>query len=306
MMKILKGQIQEGVFLVDKPKGVTSYSVVRRFKKIFPGEKVGHAGTLDPLAEGLLIILVGRKATRRQSEFMKLTKQYKVKIIFGVESETYDLEGKLVFDKSKSKKIFTLSKELIKRAVGGFGHSYSEHQQGSSFAYSEHQRGSSFAYSEHQRGSSFAYSEHQRGSSFAYYQQVPLFSAVKVGGSPLYRLARQGKRPIDIPSKEVEIKKMILCSFRPADESSLKNWDQKEVEEVISILPEVELLMEVGKGFYVRSFASDLGKKLGVGGVVTKLVRTKIGSYRLDRAIKMTDLEEFVVVKEDTRANGGQ
>jgi len=240
-MKILKVQIQEGVFLVDKPRGATSYSVVRRFKKIFPGEKVGHAGTLDPLAEGLLIILVGRKATRRQSEFMKLTKQYKVKIIFGVESETYDLEGKLAFDKKNFKRILDLNKELIKRAVEGFGLSHC--------------------------------------------QQVPLFSAVKLKGVPLYRSARQGKKPTDLPSKKVEIKKITLCSFRRANKNSLKDWDQKEVKELISILPEAELLMEVGKGFYVRSFASDLGKKLGVGGVVTKLIRTKIGPYRLDKAI---------------------
>lgn len=86
----------EGIFLIDKPKGLTSHDVVDAVRKKFSVQKVGHTGTLDPLATGLLIILVGRQYTKRQDEFLKQDKQYQVTIKLGIETDSYDSDGQVV------------------------------------------------------------------------------------------------------------------------------------------------------------------------------------------------------------------
>ncbi|MFH1601926.1 MAG: tRNA pseudouridine(55) synthase TruB [Candidatus Shapirobacteria bacterium] len=200
-------------FLVYKPAGISSYDVVRYFKNKFPEEKVGHAGTLDPLASGLLIILVG-KICKKQGEFLSLDKEYLAKITFGLTSDTYDLGGKVKVDKIKK-----LTQDQISLALRSFGEKYM--------------------------------------------QTVPLYSAVKRKGKPLYRYARQGKKLENLPQKQVQIKKINLLSFR--------NY----------LFPEIEVKLRVSKGFYVRSFAHDLGEKLGTGAVLSALERTRIGRFYL-------------------------
>ena len=103
----------------------------------------------------------------------------------------------------------------------------------------------------------------------AYQQTVPPFSAVKRKGRPLYKLARRGEKIKSLPSRRVMIKKARLISFSLGKRGSLKS------------LPRARIELEVSKGFYVRSFAHDLGKKLGVGGLVVYLRRTRIGSYSI-------------------------
>ncbi|MBU1200409.1 tRNA pseudouridine(55) synthase TruB [Patescibacteria group bacterium] len=86
----------EGILLIDKPTGLTSHDVVNVVRKKIGVKKVGHTGTLDPLATGLLIILVGRRYTKKQSKFLKQNKQYQVTIKLGVETDTYDSDGEIV------------------------------------------------------------------------------------------------------------------------------------------------------------------------------------------------------------------
>jgi len=83
----------DGIYLINKPVGPTSHDIVDRVRKITGERRVGHAGTLDPLADGLLIVLVGRENTKRQSEFLGLDKEYVAEVTFGRSSETYDGEG---------------------------------------------------------------------------------------------------------------------------------------------------------------------------------------------------------------------
>ncbi len=83
------------ILLVDKPKGKTSYDVIRALKRRFPGQKIGHAGTLDPNATGLLIVGFG-EGTKKLSEFLKLPKTYEVEILFGIKTDTGDITGKTV------------------------------------------------------------------------------------------------------------------------------------------------------------------------------------------------------------------
>lgn len=94
----------DGIILVDKPAGLSSYDVIRQLKKAIPGEKIGHAGTLDPMATGLLIILVGT-GCKQAGEFLKLDKSYAAKITLGSSSDTDDPEGKIIKTSNQEPKI---------------------------------------------------------------------------------------------------------------------------------------------------------------------------------------------------------
>ncbi len=220
---------KNGFFLVNKPSGISSYDVIREFKKEFPGAKLGHTGTLDPAASGLLIVLMG-KMCKEQSKFMGLSKEYRAKIVFGLVSDTYDLEGKVRISNGSDlfEKLSLLNRKKVEKALAFFGKGY--------------------------------------------LQTVPAFSAVKRKGKPLYKLARRGEEIKNLPQKEVRIEEIKVVDFKEA------------------VFPQVEILMKVAKGFYVRSLAFDLGEKLRVGGVLAELVRTKIGGFSVEQAIGLKDI----------------
>lgn len=104
-----------GILLIDKKKGITSYDVIREIKKDFPkGTKIGHTGTLDPFATGLLIIMIGRKATKLMNRFHKLKKRYIVDAQFGFETDTQDITGIVV---SKSDDGIVPTKKNIEKTI---------------------------------------------------------------------------------------------------------------------------------------------------------------------------------------------
>lgn len=109
-------QIKNGILNIDKPQGITSHDVVDIVKKIFPGIKVGHTGTLDPIATGVLPICIG-KATKLSDELLSENKVYKVKMLLGVETDTYDITGKIVFANTLNEDEIYI-KERIKRFIG--------------------------------------------------------------------------------------------------------------------------------------------------------------------------------------------
>jgi len=225
-----------GLFLVDKPMGRSSFWVVRQFKSKFPGLKVGHAGTLDPLAEGLLIVLVG-KATKLQKEFENMDKQYKVELVFGVTSSSFDLDGEIKISKD-IENLKKINKTLIKKALD----------------------------------------ENFFGS---FIQTVPIYSAVKRNGQRLYKLARKEKaEKIVLPRRQVELTKFKINSF-----CSLSGDKPAEnLETALNVYPKAGIVIDVSKGFYVRSLVSDLGKFLSIGAVTTKLVRTRVGPYKIAKS----------------------
>ncbi len=108
--------IEAGVFLVDKPVGITSFGVVGRMRKILRMKKVGHAGTLDPFATGLLIVCAGRPATKLISRFMDGEKEYIATLCLGVETETLDTEGEVV----NRTEVGTISEESIEDCLASF------------------------------------------------------------------------------------------------------------------------------------------------------------------------------------------
>lgn len=109
-------QIKNGILNIDKPQGITSHDVVDIVRKIFPGIKVGHTGTLDPIATGVLPICIG-KATKLSDELVSENKVYKVKMLLGVETDTYDITGKIVFANTLNEDEIYI-KERIKRFIG--------------------------------------------------------------------------------------------------------------------------------------------------------------------------------------------
>ena len=224
-------QIQEGLYLVDKPSGVTSHDIVSYFRRQSGIKRIGHTGTLDPLATGLLILLVGRQFTKRQSEFLKQDKEYLVTAKLGSETDTYDIDGKIIqtVDFKQLKKI---EKETILKELESF-----------------------------------------RGQIK---QTVPAFSAVKVAGRKLYEQSRKGVKIANLPSRQVEIKKLDLLDFK---------LDGENKELLIS------LRVFCSSGTYIRSLVHDLGQKLTVGATVIKLRRTKIAELKVEDAIVLTKEE---------------
>ncbi|MBU1167309.1 tRNA pseudouridine(55) synthase TruB [Patescibacteria group bacterium] len=105
-------QIVEGILLVNKPSKMTSHDVVDELRKITSIRKIGHTGTLDPFAEGLLVCLIGRKATKLSESLRQHDKEYIATIKFGQETDTYDLEGKVVEDKGQEQDIEVKAEQL--------------------------------------------------------------------------------------------------------------------------------------------------------------------------------------------------
>lgn len=199
------------IILIDKSIGASSYDVIRQLKKKYPGKKIGHAGTLDPLASGLLLVAVGD--TKKLTDLVRLSKTYEADILLGEKRTTGDLEGEVVEEVDVS----SVADEVIKKT----------------------------------------------GETMVGIHNipVPLYSAVKVNGKPLYWYARQGK-PVEVPAKEMEVN-----NFK------IKNIKQEGKRTIVSVE------MSVGSGTYVRAIAEEFGRKLGVPATTASLRRTKIGEY---------------------------
>lgn len=210
----------EGLVLFNKPSGYTSYQVVEFFKKK-TNKKVGHGGTLDPLAEGLLIIGIG-EYTKELTKFLRESiKEYICIIKLGYISDTYDKEGKII-ETNKEIPDFEKIKEILESFKGKI------------------------------------------------LQKPPIYSAIKIKGKPLYKLARKGEK-INLKEREVTVYDLEVLDF------------QRNL---------LHLRLKVSSGFYVRSFANDLGEKLGCGAYLEKLVRVRINDFDLESALTFEDFEK--------------
>ena len=210
-----------GLLLVDKPRGLTSHDVVQRVRRLVRTRRVGHTGTLDPLATGLLVLLVG-SATRLARFAEQQTKAYRALLRLGAETTTYDAEGEIVATHEVA-----LDREAIEAALARF-----------------------------------------RGEIE---QRPPRYSAIKVGGEPLYRKARRGEA-VEAPPRRVVIHRLELIAWEP---------------------PFLTLEMLVSKGTYVRSLAHDLGQPLGCGAYLHALRRTAVGPFRVEEAQTLDRLRQL-------------
>jgi tRNA pseudouridine55 synthase len=211
----------EGILLVDKPSGITSHDIVDRLRRKLKMKKIGHAGTLDPLATGLMIMLIG-KATKVSQFLISLDKAYEGTFKLGVETDSQDSDGEVVETKDLPE---NLSEEMIGDAMNEF-----------------------------------------LGDQ---YQTPPMFSAKKINGVPLYKMARKGKT-VEREPRVIRI-----------NELSLQGWDS----------PEGRFFMDCSKGTYVRTVFHDLGQKLDCGGHLTSLRRTKINDFSIEGVPTLEEIE---------------
>lgn len=210
----------EGILLVDKPQGITSHDVVSKLRRVFHIKKIGHAGTLDPMATGLLLMLIG-KATKVSQYLMSMDKEYTGTVRLGQTTDSQDADGEIV----EERPVPELTEERVRKEMKGF-----------------------------------------LGDQ---YQTPPMYSAKKVNGQALYKLARQGKT-VEREPRVINISKFEMIRFAPA---------------------EIDFVVACSKGTYVRTIAHDFGERLGCGGHLTALRRTGVGKFRIEKADTIEAIE---------------
>ena len=210
----------DGVLLVDKAPGMTSHDVVAITRRTLNTKKVGHCGTLDPLATGLLLIVIGR-ATKIQDLLMAEDKEYVGTMTLGVTTDSQDADGQIV----ETKPVPDFTPDQIEAAFAKYHGDF--------------------------------------------YQMPPMVSAIKQAGVPLYKLARQGK-VVEREPRFVHVFGHEIHAIR---------------------LPEIDFRVTCSKGFYVRTYAFDIGNDLGCGAHLKNLRRTKSGRFTLEHAVTVDELK---------------
>lgn len=210
----------DGIFNLNKPPGMTSHDVVARVRRLTRQRRVGHAGTLDPGASGVLPICLGQ-ATRVVEYLSESGKRYRATVILGAVTDTYDAEGEVI----RSAPVHVTREELEAALPAFLG---------------------------------------------AQMQLPPLYSAIKVAGQPLYKLARAGVE-VQLQPRPIEIHVLDLI-----------DWQS----------PALTLDVECSKGTYIRSLAYDLGERLGCGAHLGGLVRLRSGPFTLDESLTLEELAQ--------------
>jgi tRNA pseudouridine55 synthase len=210
----------DGVLLVDKAAGMTSHDVVALVRRKLEIKKIGHCGTLDPLATGLLLLTIGR-GTKIQDLLMSEDKSYSGTLTLGTSTSTQDRQGEVV----ETRTVPPLDEDQIRAVFEKF-----------------------------------------RGD---FYQMPPMVSAKKQGGVPLYKLARQGK--------VVEREPRLVHVYRYSIDGIA--------------LPDIDFSVVCSKGFYVRTYAHDIGETLGCGAHLKSLRRTRSGRFDVDLSISVQDIK---------------
>lgn len=211
----------DGLILVNKPPGMRTTELLNKVKDILGLKKAGHGGTLDPFAEGLILILFGR-ATKLM-DYIGDEKEYVGTIKLGVVTDTDDPDGEIV----EENEVPDLSKEEVEEAFSQFKGTFN--------------------------------------------QVVPLYSAVKKNGERLYNKARKGEKIDELPYREVLVKEFELLDFSP---------------------PVLKFRCLARSGTYMRSLARDVGKVLGCGAHLSKLIRLRVGPHKLEDSWKLSDIEK--------------
>jgi tRNA pseudouridine55 synthase len=210
----------DGIFNINKPVGMTSHDVVARVRRLTRQRRVGHAGTLDPAASGVLPVCLGQ-ATRLVEYLSERGKCYRAAVVFGAVTDTYDAEGEVI----RSAPV-QVTREALEAVIPAF-----------------------------------------LGRQM---QLPPLYSAIKVAGQPLYKLARAGVE-VQLQPRPIEIIRLEVVDWQ---------------------LPVLTLDVECSKGTYIRSLAYDLGERLGCGAHLGGLIRLRSGPFTLDDSLTLEELEQ--------------
>lgn len=212
----------DGILVIRKEKGYTSHDVVAKLRGILRMKKIGHTGTLDPAAEGVLPVALGR-GTRLVELLTEKEKTYEAVLRLGVSTDTQDMTGTVL-----SEKPVAVTEKEVREAVESFV-----------------------------------------GEQM---QIPPMYSALKVNGKKLYELAREGKtierKPRPVVFNEIRILDMSLQLVR--------------------------ISVTCSKGTYIRTLCNDIGEKLGCGGAMEELLRTRSGNFTLEESLTLSQVEEAV------------
>lgn len=229
-MSLLPPKEMEGVLLVDKPSGMTSHDVVYHLRRKLQMKKIGHAGTLDPMATGLLVMLIG-KATRISQYLISVDKVYEGEATLGVVTDSQDAQGEVM----ETRVVPPLTEAQVRETMKGF-----------------------------------------LGDQ---YQMPPMHSAIKIGGVPLYKMARKGEE-IEREPRFIRIASFELNSFA---------------------LPKLTFTVHCTKGTYVRTIAHDLGHKLGCGAHLSALRRTGSGKFNISQCLPLEKIEALSLPEIEKR-----
>ena len=211
--------MKSGIINVYKEKGFTSFDVVAKLRGILRTKKIGHTGTLDPDAEGVLPVCIGR-ATKVCDILTDKDKVYEAVMLLGVETDTQDTSGEILKELPVN-----VSEECVKETILSFIGDYA--------------------------------------------QVPPMYSALKVNGKKLYELAREGKT-VERKARNVQIFSIEILEMN---------------------LPRVRMSVHCSKGTYIRTLCHDIGQKLGCGGCMEKLLRTKVGVFELQDTLKLAEID---------------
>ncbi len=209
-----------GIINVLKPCGMTSHDVISFMRRVLNTKKIGHSGTLDPDAAGVLPVFAGT-ATRLLEYALEDSKRYRAEITFGVKTDTGDDSGAVM----QTSELPTCSAEEFAAVLQEF--------------------------------------------TGVQKQLPPMYSALKLNGQPLYKLARKGIE-VEREAREIFISRLELISFNP----------QKAVLDV-----------ECSKGTYIRTLLEDICARLGVCGTMSFLLRTSAGGFKIEDAVTLQELE---------------
>ena len=220
----------EGVLVLDKPAGPTSHDVVAVVRRTLGVDRVGHTGTLDPLATGVLPLVLGR-ATRLAAFMSGADKEYVARVRFGATTASYDAEG--LETAAVNAAVPADARELL-AVLPRF--------------------------------------------SGTYLQQPPPYSAKKIGGTPAYKLARRNA-PVEVKPVEVTVHDLEVLGYAGGA---------------------ADVRIVCSSGFYVRSFAHDLGKAIGCGAYLETLQRTRAGAFSLRDSVA---LNRILANDEDARSS---
>ena len=216
-------EIKDGFLIIDKPAGWTSHDVVAKMRNLLKTKKVGHTGTLDPMATGVLPICFGR-GTKIAQLLIEADKGYQAVMRLGESTDTQDATGKTI----KKSEIHSIDANTVCKAVNEFLGRIS--------------------------------------------QVPPMYSAVKVGGSPLYKRARAGE-VIDRKPRDIVIKKIRVLAIEGMD---------------------VTLDIVCSKGTYIRTLCSDIGDRIGIGAHLIGLKRLRSGLFSIDKAFTIEQIEGLI------------
>jgi len=229
-MTAKKTKLPHGIYLFNKPVGISSAGFLNALKKEYECDKIGHGGTLDPFASGVLVVGIGREYTKRLfKQLCEAQKEYRATIVLGASSSTDDKTG----DIRQGGDCSSLTLEKLSATL----------------------------------------EELQKKTT----QRAPDFCAKKIQGVPAYAHARAGKA-VTLKEHPVTLFSHTLSSFEKQPDGTVH----------------ITLTIKVSAGFYVRSFARDLGEMLGVGGYVKELQRTKTGDFDSSLALDAARLETTI------------